>query len=188
MMTPTKTFSHFLICLLVCLCCAGCFQWGIGDPDQSQIEKKLIGVWYYEDENHSTVVNFRPFDQRTYAIDYMTLNGTLEEAKITDRFMVKGWHVKVQNVLFLVAEWLGPYQDEKAKNVRFTISQLEFLDDTTARLRHIKHDYPAVKAATTQAEFEKAIRNNVLADEMYDQWYTMNKVDYQRAAKLYHPE
>jgi len=61
------------------------------------------------------------------------------------------------------------------KNVRFTISQLEFTDDNFARLWMVNNDDPAIQADKTQAEFENVIRENAPDDELYHDWMELEK-------------
>jgi len=81
---------------------AGCYKWGIGDPDKSLIDEKLAGVWVIGKNSNTTGFHFRPFGRRTYVLDDLVLNGTLEQAQISSRVLVTGWHVQADNVLFLV--------------------------------------------------------------------------------------
>src|SRR4051794_17165564 len=85
---------------------SACLPVPLGDPEKAKIDPRLVGVWQWRDDDATVhLAVFRPFDDRTYAVDTMT--GTMAAdgvMKPASRNVFKGWLTTVKGETFLTLQ------------------------------------------------------------------------------------
>ena len=141
---------------------AACLPVPLGDPEKSKVEATYVGAWEWADGDQTNVVVLRPFDERTYYVDAMTIAGTLDEPKPKWRGVYKAWLTKVKGETFITmqpAETLAELPGEKVEK-NFLVAKLK-LEDGKLKATGVDGSYKAAKAAGTPTALERVIAENM---------------------------
>ncbi len=181
-----------------------CLPVGAGDPERSNVDGKLAGVWVEvnEDGSDGDVVVMLPFDGRAYVMRSVKIDRTGGGARIESEGLYKAWLTTIGGVRFVTAEPL--YAREAVADGKIPglfIAAVELSEDGTkvaakgvdpgfdalAPLRalpgHVSYEPPAEGAMIPTAGEATALLARVLAEHAKNPKLYSVTVTYRRATE-----
>jgi hypothetical protein len=197
-MTSRKWLLPVLLSLplaAVILFLGGCLPVGLGDPEASKVDAKLVGVWEAVEDGapKGSLVALLPFDGRAYLMRSAEIERTADGVKVKPgEGCYKAWLTPIDGRLFLTAQPLYLKEALGDSNVPgFMVLRVDLSDDGTkltgwgvgtdfpaleplAKLPgHVSYEKPAEgeKVLTedeARALLRKVIAENLANPELYD--------------------
>ncbi len=166
--SPLVTLVAVAPLVVAILSLTACVKHPVGDPEKSQVDPKLSGVWRSQESGGETLLFIRPYDSRTYfvkSLSYGVENGAIRPGEQQD---FKAWLTAVGGAKFLTLEPLdcATLAGLNTEKPPYFVSKAD-LTDGSLRLRIVNGDKQPAKAAQNSSELEAVIAKNVDSDELY---------------------
>lgn len=134
---------------------AGCvLTTGLGDPQESKVDRAFVGHWMSQDGQQ--VLSVVPWDDSTCLADWMAFSGTPDNPQPTLRVLNRAWVTTVAGSKYATFQMLVPETDRRQK---FLVMQLA-VDGDRITARTLNQDHPAFRSASTPAELRRAIEQH----------------------------
>jgi len=145
-----------------------CVKHPVGDPEKSQVDPKLTGVWCFQEADSKTLLFIRPYDSRTYfvkSLSYGEENGAIQPGEQQE---FKGWLTALGGANFLTLEPLdwATFAGLKTGKPPYFVAKAD-LADGSLRLHIVNGEQFPAKAATSSRELEATIAKNIGTDVLY---------------------
>ena len=141
-----------------------CVPVPLGDPEKSTIDSRLVGAWTWKEGERTNFAVFRAYDSRTYVVDIMGIEGTLEQPVPKYRGVYKAWIASVKNQPFInlqPIETLSAIPGEDKRPRQFLIARIA-LDGNKLAASGLDPNNKALQAACgTSSELEKFVSDNL---------------------------
>jgi hypothetical protein len=140
----------------------GCLPVGLGDPEASKVDPRLVGVWSEaeeeEDDGEDGVVVLLPFDGRAYVLRSVEIERTKDGVEVKREGLYKAWLTTIEGRTFLTAQPLYLREAVEGKLPGFFVAQLKLSGDgTTVDVKGVDPSFPALaplKALPGHMEYE----------------------------------
>lgn len=145
---------------------AGCLKVPLGDPEQSRVDDKLVGVWLQRDPSNGAIklMDAIAYDARTYlVISYDAKPDAVGAFERGDETLFKGWLTEVGGRRFLTLQLLG-----ESTETPYVVARIDLDQDGAALVaRGIKPDFVKDAGVETADDLRKLIAGNLDNDAMY---------------------
>lgn len=173
-----------VILLPLLLAVLACMPVPVGDPEKSQVDSAISGVWLADLDEDAPLVVFDPYDKRTWLVSWFNLKEEtsldseqsdgvsairmLQENQyaITNFIMFKGWLTRIQGerILTLESKTFEPgVTPEHWWVFRVRSDGMDHLE-----LTDVDYEFEGLKDAKTPAEAEEIIRQNLENPDFFE--------------------
>jgi len=178
----------FLPLAAVLLVTFACLPAPVGDPEQSKVDPALNGAWSAQKDDDKLLVLVRPWDARTYFIQYME-NKKKDGKDENQGLHFKAWLTTLGGQSFIVCEpidrfdFVPGFLDQNDKPF-WIVGRVEVGTDSMT-FRMVNSDSPLMKDLSTREQLEAAITANVDKNELYSDAITFKKLGKDDAAAIH---
>jgi hypothetical protein len=160
-----------------------CLPVPVGDPEKSRVDESLSGIYQGvskdADSKDMALAILRPWDAKTYFLNYMVVGKTENEKQHAMR-LFKAWLTTIEGKTFLTCQPVDDTafalgKDASEKQHYWVVLRL---DNVASGLeaRMVNPDSAFVKELKTQPEIEAAIKAHVSDNALYGDPLTFKKL------------
>jgi len=152
---------------MVLISLVGCLPFGMGDPEKSTADNKLVGLWLSEAKDDDQVLwMVLPYDARTLLVTQYVFKRNGDAIEPGERANSKAWLTPIGGRQFITLEVKGGGELFKADEKTFMSAQIELTGDK-AIVRGINADYVKKNNVDSAEKLTKFVAGHIDDAELY---------------------
>lgn len=162
----------------------GCLPFGLGDPEQSKVDQKLVGLWLSTDPKEDQLLwTVSQYDAKTYLVTQYSFKRTDNTITAGERASSKAWTTDIAGKSFITLQLKTADEFFKQSKDVFMVAQLVFDGDSKITAMGISPDFVGKQPVDNAEKFAKFVTENVNDANMY-----LDAMKFEKLSKDRYPE
>jgi len=178
MKPPTRIarFASIAGALALLMSLASCLPVPLGDPEKSQVDPKLTGVWHFKQDDGGTLIAIAPADSHTYVIQMLDYKKAADGPTAGKSTVLRGWLTEIKGERFITGEMMAQMVDPTTTRKDYAIFRLRMKPEG-AEITGLAEKYDGFKDVNDAAALAKVIEANLNDPTMYTESSTFVHLD-----------